>query len=119
MAISDSAGFSAAWGVFPFLPSGALLVSDSDTGLYVLRDRTRESPTGRLGFSAPHYGGSEGETVVVEVERTDGGLGAVSVDYSASGVLPDASDLAFVKGALTWANGDAMPRTIEIPRSHR
>jgi choice-of-anchor B domain-containing protein len=30
-------GFSGAWGVYPFLPSGNILVSDIDNGLFVLR----------------------------------------------------------------------------------
>ena len=34
---TDYQGYSGAWGVYPFLPSGNLLVSDLETGLYVLR----------------------------------------------------------------------------------
>lgn len=34
---SDDAGFGGAWGVYPFLPSGNLLVSSIERGLFVLR----------------------------------------------------------------------------------
>ena len=34
---SDDAHFNGAWGVYPFLPSGTLLVSDIQSGLFVLR----------------------------------------------------------------------------------
>ncbi|MEO0973593.1 MAG: choice-of-anchor B family protein, partial [Pseudomonadota bacterium] len=37
---SDSASFNGAWGVYPYLPSGRLLVSDIETGLFILQDAT-------------------------------------------------------------------------------
>ena len=41
-----------AWGVYPFLPSGNILISDIENGLFVLRDNTRnlDGSAGRLGF---------------------------------------------------------------------
>jgi choice-of-anchor B domain-containing protein len=35
---SDSASFSGAWGVYPYLPSGRLLISDIDRGLIILSE---------------------------------------------------------------------------------
>jgi choice-of-anchor B domain-containing protein len=35
-AVPNSDGYSGAWGVYPFLPSGNILVSDMQTGLWVL-----------------------------------------------------------------------------------
>ena len=35
---ANSAQFNGAWGVYPFLPSGSLLVSDIEGGLFVLRE---------------------------------------------------------------------------------
>ena len=35
----DAVGFDGAWGVYPFLPSGHVLVSDRSRGLFVLRPR--------------------------------------------------------------------------------
>jgi hypothetical protein len=34
---ANSAGTDGAWGVYPFLPSGTLLVSDIENGLFLLR----------------------------------------------------------------------------------
>jgi choice-of-anchor B domain-containing protein len=34
-----SASFNGAWGVFPFLPSGNILISDMERGLFVLREQ--------------------------------------------------------------------------------
>ncbi len=35
---SNSANFNGAWGVYPFLPSGNILVSDIEAGLWILRE---------------------------------------------------------------------------------
>ena len=40
---ANIAGTDGAWGVYPFLPSGNLLVSDIENGLFVLRDQTRNA----------------------------------------------------------------------------
>ena len=36
----DSANFDGAWGVYPYLPSGNILVSDINNGLFVLKDNS-------------------------------------------------------------------------------
>jgi choice-of-anchor B domain-containing protein len=36
---SDSAFFNGPWGVYPFLPSGTIVVSDIDRGLFILREQ--------------------------------------------------------------------------------
>ncbi|MCO7227031.1 choice-of-anchor B family protein [Pleionea sp. CnH1-48] len=40
----NSANFNGAWGTYPYLPSGNILVSDIEYGLFVLKDNT--NPTG-------------------------------------------------------------------------
>ena len=36
---NDNANFNGAWGTYPYLPSGAILVSDIEGGLFVLREQ--------------------------------------------------------------------------------
>ncbi len=36
---SDSPNFSGAWGVYPYLPSGTILISDIEGGLFLLREQ--------------------------------------------------------------------------------
>jgi len=108
-----------AWGVYPFLPSGNILVSDIDNGLFVLRDNTRDlgANVGRLGFigNGVVVAESAGGASVI-LRRTGGIQGAVSVDYATrDGSAVAGSDYTATSGTLTWVAGDDVERTIDIP----
>lgn len=114
---SDNGSFSGAWGVYPFLPSGNLLVSDFSAGLFVLADRTRSADQVRIGFTAKSFGGEEGDEVSVSVVRAGSG-GAVGVDYTV--LVGSAGDEDFVAttGTLHWPEtsvGAEMSRTVAVP----
>ena len=113
--IDDKTRFTGAWGVYPFLPSGNVLISDIAGGLYVLGDNTRVSEHGRIGFTAATFGGREGNEVSVSVARTDGTAGQVSVDYALIPASADATDLVASSGTLEWAAGRGGVRTITLP----
>ena len=113
--VSDTTALNGAWGVFPFLPSGNILVSDIDSGLYVLADRTRESDGGQIGFTGSAFGAEEGSTVTVSVARSGGAKGAVSVDYILFAGSADSTDFAPATGSLAWSDGDESVRIIEMP----
>ena len=113
--VSDSTAMNGAWGVFPFLPSGSVLVSDIDSGLYVLADRTRVSDGGQIGFTASAFGAEEGSAVTVSVTRSGGAKGAVSVDYVLFAGSADSTDFVPSSGTLVWPGDDEGVRTIEVP----
>ena len=118
---SDGPGTDGTWGVYPFLPSGNVLVSDIENGLFVLRDRTRDldAGSGRLGFaelsrSSPENAGS----ISVRVQRTLGRTGAVSVHYAtAGGSATEGVDYTATSGTLSWAPGDIADKVVSIPVS--
>ncbi len=116
---SDGAGTDGAWGVYPFLPSGNILVSDIDNGLYVLRDNTRNlaANTGRVGFGASSFSVDENAGMLrAVVRRTGGTLGAVSVQYSTrDGSATAGADYTAASGTISWPAGDALDRTIDVP----
>lgn len=116
---ADSAGTDGAWGVYPFLPSGNILISDIDNGLFILRDNTRNlaATVGRLGFSALSYTTAEGTTQLrASVRRTGGQLGAVSVQFATrDGTALAGSDYTAASGTLTWNAGDDADKLISIP----
>lgn len=46
--VPNSFGFSGAWGVYPFLPSGNILVSDIERGLFVIEGPSETTSTNQL-----------------------------------------------------------------------
>jgi choice-of-anchor B domain-containing protein len=105
---SDNNSFNGAWGVYPFLPSGKILVSDINSGLYVLQDSTLGLGDGSLGFSSSNFGGAEGDQIQVSVNR-QGGSAAVSVGYRIIGGSADANGVDFnavEQGRFSWAAGE-------------
>jgi choice-of-anchor B domain-containing protein len=114
---SDNAGFNGAWGTYPYLPSGNILVSDIGSGLYILKDRTHESSQGKLGFSRSAVNARQGETLTINVQRDSASnpTQAVSVHYQLlSGSAKENSDYTPVSGTLNWAANDTTDKSINI-----
>ncbi len=115
---ANSAGTDGTWGVYPFLPSGNILVSDIENGLFVLRDhaRTLDQNVGRVGFTALATSGSETASINVRVQRVGGRAGAVTVQYAtAGGSAVEGTDYSASSGTLSWAAGDLADKVVAIP----
>ena len=112
------AGTDGAWGVYPFFPSGTVVISDISNGLFVLRDAaaTLAQNAGALGYFGAADTIAEGAgTVELTVRRNRGTAGAVSVDYATSDLTAEAgSDYETATGTLDWAAGDMSDRTITV-----
>ncbi|MEM7278416.1 MAG: choice-of-anchor B family protein [Pseudomonadota bacterium] len=111
---SDSNAFSGAWGVYPFFPSGTLAISDIDSGLYLADDSSRNGPAGTVSFLAASTGATEGNTLTLNVERSGGTQGAVSVDYELVLASVASDDLATNSGTLSWNDGEAGAKPLSI-----
>ncbi len=114
---SNNPGFNGAWGTYPFLPSGNILVSDIGSGLYILKDRTHESSQGKIGFTSQSVDASQGEILTVNIQRDSASNPdqAVSVNYQLlPGSAKEGSDYTPVSGTLTWAANDTADKTINI-----
>jgi choice-of-anchor B domain-containing protein len=116
---ANIAGTDGTWGVYPFLPSGNLLVSDIENGLFVLRDQTRnlDANAGRLGFAELSSASTENAgTITVRVQRTSGRTGTVSLQYATSGgTATEGVDYTGATGTLSWAPGELADKLIGIP----
>lgn len=112
---SDSTGFQGAWGAYPFFPSGTVAVNDIDSGLFLARDGTRDTPQGRLGFAAAAVAADEGQSAQLTVQRTGGTTGGVSVGFEVLVATADTADFQLGAGRLDWPAGDGSERTIPIP----
>jgi hypothetical protein len=118
---TNIAGTDGTWGVYPFLPSGNLLVSDIENGLFVLRDQTRDldAGSGRLGFAQLSLPAAESSGPInVRVQRSLGRAGEVTVQYAtAAGSATEGADYTAATGTLSWPSGDLADKAIAIPVS--
>lgn len=73
---SNNSSYKGAWGVFPYLPSGNILVSDMQTGLYVF-DKIDNAITGE--FSASDTPANCGNLINVGVQEADLPFGDVRI----------------------------------------
>ena len=77
---NDAPGFDGLWSVFPFFPSGTVIASDSDRGLFVF-DVSEAISAGALAFEFPqgrpaHLFSLGGATIRVDVTGACGGVHA-------------------------------------------
>ncbi|HJS21599.1 MAG TPA: choice-of-anchor B family protein, partial [Steroidobacteraceae bacterium] len=116
---ADVAETEGAWGVYPFLPSGTILVSDITNGLFILRDNTRDldARPGQIGFVGGRViAGESVGNLAISVRRSNGVLGNVSVDFTTvDGTATAGNDFTATSGTLNWAAGDGADKSIVIP----
>jgi hypothetical protein len=106
---SDATGFPGAWGAYPFLPSGNVLISDIDSGFYIVDENTRNVPEGSLSFAAASFAADESQT-----QRVGGTTGAITVNWEVFGGSGSIADVVVASGSLDWAAGDASDKTINL-----
>jgi Protein of unknown function (DUF3500)/Calx-beta domain len=80
-------------------------------------DGTTVAVPGTISFSSPAFRVLEGAgSANIEVQRTGGSDGAVSVAYAVTGgTASNGTDYQSVSGVLNWSDGDAASKTIAIP----
>ena len=111
---NSATAFVGAWGVYPFFASGTIAVGDINSGLYLLKNESLQSPNGTLAFAARNVTGSEGQQAFVTVTRTGGATGAVSVDLDLLFGSANANDASLASTTVTWAANDAASKTIAV-----
>ncbi|MDP5171136.1 MAG: choice-of-anchor B family protein [Bacteroidia bacterium] len=119
----DGAGFNGDWGAYPFLPSGLLLLSDIEAGLFVLQPSYQracylEGMVRDAATNAPIA------NVVVDIlglynedqSRTNGDYavgtaiaGTYEVEFSRYGYLTDTITATLSNGVLTIVDVDLVP----------
>ena len=113
--VSDNTSFNGAWGVYPYLPSGVVLVSDISSGLYIVRDNTVQPSQGSASFDALTYLVEEGESATISVDRNGGSAGDVSVKWEILAGATDGSDITLDSGTFNWSEGESQSQSISIP----
>jgi choice-of-anchor B domain-containing protein len=116
---ANSAGTDGAWGVYPFLPSGTVVISDISNGLFVMKDKVAAlaSSAGQIGFIGTATSVSENAgTATVRLQRSGGYMGAVSIQYATSdGTATTANDYTAASGTLNWPAFDTTERSFTVP----
>ncbi len=112
--VNNSASFNGAWGVYPFLPSGNILVSDINSGLYVLGDKTLNVSNGSIQFTTDEYTVNEGETVAITINRSNGSSSDIQVGWELTTGSADESDFSLDSGILSWLDGESQAKTISV-----
>ena len=113
---SNSASFNGAWGVYPYLPSGNILVSDINSGLYVLKDNANASTKGMFSFESNSTQTPQGTTFNLTVQRNaSDSTESAAVSYQViQGSAKPVDDFTVENNTLTWAANDNTDKTISI-----
>jgi choice-of-anchor B domain-containing protein len=111
---SAQTGFVGAWGVYPFFASGTIAISDINSGLYLLRNETLDTPRGSFVMANAAVSVTEGQDLTITVNRTGGAQGAVSVEVDAVFAAANANDANLLSSTLNWADGDSAPKTATL-----
>lgn len=112
--ISDNSSFHGAWGVYPFLPSGNILASDINSGLYILKDNTLDVAQGSFSFTNGNYSTSEGQTIQVNVRRNNQAQDSVKVNWELVSGSANTDDFILASGILAWDDQDSTDKSINI-----
>ena len=112
---SNNSSFNGAWGVYPFLPSGLILLSDINSGLYVLKDNTKQIANDRLSFTSSEINIAQKGTIQIPVNRTGNTNLAASIDFETlDGSAKATSDFTYRSGTLNWQAGDSSTKYISL-----
>jgi hypothetical protein len=116
ISISNAAPFSSSRSFTINLsnPTGGTAISNPGTATVSIAGDA--SPGAAVLSSAGYSVAQNAGSVTVIVERTGGSNGAASVAYSTNnGTAVSGTDYTTAAGTLQWADGDASPKTFEVP----
>ncbi|SFB77556.1 choice-of-anchor B family protein [Pseudoalteromonas denitrificans] len=112
---SNNSSYSGAWGVYPFLPSGIILLSDINSGLYILKDNSKKEAKDRLSFTTHELVFDKTGLAKIPVNRSGDTNLATSIEYETlNGSADETSDFTYKTGTLNWQAGDNETKFISL-----
>jgi choice-of-anchor B domain-containing protein len=97
----DAAEFNGSWSVYPFLPSGVVLVSGIEQGLFVLHPNLCDAPQAPASLAAAAAGDNR-----IDLSWSDGGAGTTFRLYRSFGGCPGAGFEEVADGLAATAYSD-------------
>ncbi|MDM8567850.1 Calx-beta domain-containing protein, partial [Candidatus Halobeggiatoa sp. HSG11] len=95
--------------------TGDATLGSIDKATLTIADNDEAGVAGILQFSSANYTVTEGANTIIDVSRTSGSSGEVSVQYSATGEsTATSSDYSNASGTLTWATGDRSTKSFTV-----
>lgn len=89
---------------------GSAFIAPFETVITIVDDDS----AGAFSFSTATYSVAEGTAVTVTVNRNGGSSGPATIDYSTAARSATNDDFFPVSGTLTWADGDASPKSFTV-----
>lgn len=113
---SDNASFNGAWGTYPYLPSGNILISDINSGLYLVKDQSL-SNAAQVSFATSTSLVERGQELAIAVNKPTAVAQGTSVYFELiNGSAANNTDVRLLNDSnqLTWAANDNEPKTIRL-----
>ncbi len=113
---SNNASFNGAWGAYPYLPSGNILISDINSGLYVVRDNSRDN-LAQVNFDLANQLVDRGTEVTLLINKPIAINQAASVHFDivdGSASLGADFTISNANQELTWNAEDTEPKAITL-----
>lgn len=113
---SNNASFNGAWGTYPYLPSGNILISDINSGLYVVKDNSRNNSV-TVSMESTTKSVDRGDSVELLVNKPGVLSEAATVYFDlVNGSAKAETDVTVSNSSkvLTWAANDIEPKAIRL-----
>ena len=113
---SNNASFNGAWGTYPYLPSGNILISDINSGLYVVKDTSRDGLP-QVSFNTTELLVERGEQVSLMVNKPTALNEVASVSFDiidGSGAVDRDVEVVNANNTLEWSANDNEAKAIEL-----
>ena len=114
--ISNNASFNGAWGAYPYLPSGNILISDINSGLYIVKDNSRDNSV-TVSVETTSKLVERGESVELLVNKP-GALSEEACVYfglvNGSAKVTTDVTVGNANNVLTWVANDTEPKAITL-----
>lgn len=111
---SDNPSFNGAWGTYPYLPSGNILISDINSGLYIVKDTSRNNSV-NVAFESTELTAERGDELRITINKPTALSEEATIEFEViNGSAQLESDMLLHNSTRTlkWDANDTTPKVI-------